>query len=132
MQDALGIVVFVVVVLAAIIAVAGLTARSKAYDAIGRGGLSIEKAPPERPAAAVRHAEIREMVDAANTRRVRRGEAPRDVDAEIARLEQPIVDPALEAEVRALVVARNARRARKGQSPLDVETEVRRQLDALG
>jgi hypothetical protein len=132
MQDALGIVVFVVVILAAIIAVAGLAARSKAYDEIGRGGLSIEKPPPERPVAAVQEAEIRDMVEAANARRARRGEPPRDVDAEIARLKQPIVDPALEAEVRALVVARNARRERKGQPPLDVETEVRRQLDALG
>jgi hypothetical protein len=129
MQDALGIVVFVVVILAAIIAVAGLAARSKAYDEIGRGGLSIEKPPPERPVAAVREAEIRDMVEAANARRARRGEPPRDVDAEIARLNRPVVDPELEAEVRALVVARNARRERKGQPPLDVEAEVRRELD---
>jgi hypothetical protein len=129
MQDALGIVVFVVVFLSAIIAVAGLAARSKAYDEIGRGGLSIEKPPPERPMAAVQEAEIRDMVEAANARRVRRGEAPRDVAEEIARLRRPLADPALEAEVRALVVARNARRERKGQPPLDVETEVRRQLD---
>jgi hypothetical protein len=132
MQDALGIVVFVVVILAAIIAVAGLAARSRAYDEIGRGGLSIEKLPAERPVAAVREAEIRDMVEAANARRARRGEPPRDVDAEIARLNRPVVDPELEAEVRALVVARNARRERKGQPPLDVEAEVRRELDALG
>lgn len=132
MQDALGIVVFVVVFLAILVAVAGLAARNKAYDEIGRGGLSIDKAPPEPPVARAHEAEIRDMVEAANARRVRRGQAPRDVDAEIARLRQPIVDPALEAEVRALVVARNARRERKGQVPLDVETEVRRQLDALG
>ena len=135
MQDALGIVVFVVVFLAAIIAVAGLAARSRAYDEIGRGGLSIEKPPPERPVAHVQEAEIRQMVEAANARRARRGEAARDVDAEVARLRRGSgdrFDPALETEVRALVVARNARRARKGQAPLDVETEVRRQLDALG
>jgi hypothetical protein len=132
MQDALGTVVFVVVIVAAIIAVAGLAARNRAYDEIGRGGLSIETPPPERPVAAVHEAEIRDMVEAANARRVRRGEQPRDVDDEIARLRRPVVDAALEAEVRALVVARNARRERKGQAPLDVETEVRRQLDALG
>jgi hypothetical protein len=132
MQDALGIVVFVVVFLAILVAVAGLAARNKAYDEIGRGGLSIDPAPPERPVAHAHEAEIREMVEAANARRVRRGQAPRDVDAEIARLRRPIVDPALEAEVRALVTARNARRERKGQAPLDVEAEVRRQLDALG
>jgi len=132
MQDALGIVVFVVVFLAAIIAVAGLAARNRAYDEIGRGGLSLDPAPPERPVAAVRDAEIREMVEAANARRARRGEPARDVDAEIARLRRPLVDPALEAEVRALVVARNARRERKGQAPLDVEAEVRRELDHLG
>ena len=131
MQDAFGIVVFVVVFLAAIVAIAGFAARSRAYDEIGQGGLSIDRPPPEKPVAAVRDAEIVQMLEAANARRVRRGEAPRDVGEELARLKRPLVDPELESEVRALVEARNARRARKGQEPLDVETEVRRQLDAL-
>ncbi len=132
MQDALGIVVFVVVIVAAIIAVAGLAASNRAYDEIGRGRLSIDRPPPEPPTAAVHETEIRQMVEAANVRRARRGEPPRDVDAEVARLTRQSLDPALQAEVRALVVARNARRARRGQPPLDVEAEVRRQLDALG
>lgn len=130
-QNAFGTVVLVVVILAAVVAVAGFAARNRAYDEIGRGDLSLDPFLPERPGGTVQEAEIREMVEAANARRVRRGEAPRDVADEIARLRRPVVDPALEAEVRALVVARNARRERRGQPPLDVETEVRRQLDAL-
>jgi hypothetical protein len=127
------IVVIGVVALAALIAVATFAARSSAYDEIGRGGLSLDRAPPSAVPlpAALRDAEIRQMLEAANERRVRRGEAPRDVDAELARLTRPIADPALEAEVRALVVARNERRARRGEPPLDIEAEVRRQLEGL-
>jgi hypothetical protein len=131
MQDALGIVVFVVVFLAALIAVAGLASRNKAYDEIGRGGLSIDTPPAEPLAAHLHEAEARAMVEAANARRERRGQAPRDVDAELARLRRPVVDPALEEEIRTLVIARNARRERRGKEPLDVEAEVRRQLDEL-
>jgi hypothetical protein len=71
------------------------------------------------------------MLDARNARRLVRGQAPLDVEEELARLTRPAADPALEAEVRQLVEARNARRARRGQPPLDVEAEVRQQLDDL-
>jgi hypothetical protein len=71
------------------------------------------------------------MLDARNERRARRGEAPVDVEAELARLTAPAVDPGLEAEVRQLVIARNERRERRGQPPLDVEEEVARQLREL-
>lgn len=134
MEAAFGYVLFAVVLVAAIVALASL--RGERYDHIGRGGL-FEDDPRQRAreqtTAAVRDEEVRQMLDAANARRVARGEAPRDVEAELARLTRPSVDPALEAEVRALVHARNARRARRGQPPLDVEAEVRRQLDdAMG
>src|SRR3954467_1701620 len=137
MQDAFGIVIFAVVIGAAIVAVITLFGRSKAYDQIGRGGLSLNEDPmPKAPTGALalreRGAEARQMLDARNERRARRGEAPLDVEAELARLTAPAVDPGLEAEVRSLVIARNERRARRGQPPLDVEEEVARQLRELG
>ena len=114
-----------------------LFGRSKAYEQIGRGGLSIrDEIPRHEPSGAVavreRDDEIRQMLDARNERRARRGEAPLDVEAELARLTAPVADPALAAEVRQLVIARNERRARRGQEPLDVEQEVARQLRELG
>ena len=73
------------------------------------------------------------MLGARNARRAARGEAPLDVDDEIARLTAPTSDPALEAEIRSLVEARNARRVRRGKPPLDVEAEVQRQIrDLIG
>ena len=137
MQEAFGIVIFAVVLVAVVVAVITLFGRSRAYEQIGRGGLSLrdETYRPE-PTGAVglreRDDEIRQMLAARNERRVRRGEAPLDVEAELARLTAPAVDPALEAEVRSLVIARNERRARRGQPPLDVEEEVARQLRELG
>lgn len=123
------LVVIGVVAFAALVAVATFAARSSAYDEIGRGGLDLDRPPAST--AAVRTAEIRQMLEAANERRIRRGEPPRDVEAELARLVHPTADPELEAEVRALVAARNERRARRGQPPLDVEAEVDKQLGAL-
>jgi hypothetical protein len=137
MQEAFGILIFAVVIVAAIVAVVTLFLRGKAYDQIGRGGLSIRDEVPRRePTGAVavreRDDEIRQMLAARNERRARRGEAPLDVEAELARLTAPAVDPGLEAEVRQLVIARNERRERRGQPPLDVEAEVARQLRQLG
>src|SRR3954454_15121753 len=136
MQEAFGIVIFGVVIVGAIVAVITLFGRSQAYDQIGRGGLSLNEDPPPKAssgAVAVRERddEIRQMLDARNERRARRGEAPLDVEAELARLTAPAVDPGLEAEVRQLVIARNERRERRGQPPLDVEEEVARQLREL-
>ena len=73
-------------------------------------------------------------MEAKSARRVARGEAPLDVDAEIAALKPaaPAADEGLRDEVRQLVVARNERRMRRGQEPLDVEQEVERQLRDLG
>jgi hypothetical protein len=71
------------------------------------------------------------MLHARNARRERRGEVPLDVDAEMARLTAPAVEPGLRDEVRQLVIARNHRRVRQGKEPLDVEGEVERQLREL-
>lgn len=137
MQEAFGIVLFVVVFLAAIAAVIAFFGSSSAYREIGRGGLSLNedgaRADP-RPIA-VRSAEgdeeIRQFLAARNERRARRGEAPLDVEEELARLTAPVIDAGLRGEVRDLVVARNQRRVRQGKEPLDVEAEVERQLRDL-
>jgi hypothetical protein len=139
MQDALGVIVFVVVAAAALVAVGTVLASGRAYDEIGRGGLSLRDGsdrPAREPAGAAgageREEEIRQMLEARNARRVRQSRAPVDVEAELAVLMRPRVDPALAAEVRQLVEARNARRARQGKAPLDVDAEVARRLRELG
>jgi hypothetical protein len=71
------------------------------------------------------------MLEARNTRRAARGEAPLDVDAELRALTAS-ADPELREEVRALVEARNARRVARGEEPLDVEAEIDRRLRELG
>src|SRR5215213_3947068 len=127
MQDAFGIVIFAVVGISAVLAVASLFLRGKAYDEIGRGGIGDDR--EIRPAArqsggyvdsAQRDAEIRQMLGARNARAAARGEAQIDVEDELARLTAPAVDPALREEVREMVVARNRRREARGEAPLDV------------
>lgn len=139
MEDAFGYVLFGVVVVATIAAL--LSMRGDRYGHVGRGGL-FEDEPNRRPrsggaavppavAAAERDEEIRQMLDARNARRAARGQAPLDVDEEVARLTRPVVDPALEGEIRSMVEAKNARRLRRGQPPIDVEAEVQRQIRDL-
>jgi hypothetical protein len=119
------------------------------WDSVGKGAFAIEQQLPlprylARPAApvdpAIQAAEVRQMLEAKSERRMRRGEAPLDVDAETTRLlatpgETPSArvaqDAELRAEVRQLIVSRNERRMRKGLAPLDVEAETERQLGAL-
>jgi hypothetical protein len=141
MADALGIVIVAVVIVAALVAVGTLVTSSSTYDQIGRGGLSLRDSsdrPAREPvasgaaAARERYDEIRQLVEARNERRRRRGLEPVDVDEAIRELERPAIDRGLEAEVRALVIARNERRARRGREPLDVEAEVARELRELG
>jgi nitrogen fixation-related uncharacterized protein len=140
-QEAFGIVLLVVVVIAALIAVGTFVWSGTAYDDIGKGGLSLRdgsdrpagETPPSGLASArERDEEIRQMLAARNERRVRRGEEPLDLEAEVARLTAPAVDPALREEIRQLVLARNSRRARQGKEPLDVEAEIERQVRGLG
>jgi hypothetical protein len=136
-QDAFGIVLVVVVVLAAIVAVVTFLGSGRAYEQIGRGGLSLgdeTDRPPPTPAIAAgeRDEEIRQMLAARNARRVRQGQEPLDIEAELAALTRPAADPALAVEIRQLVEARNARRVRQGQEPLDVEAEVSRRLREFG
>jgi hypothetical protein len=96
------------------------------------------------------------MLHARNQRRIRRGEAPVDVEVELARLTgnpprrfaegetrnggmdagtapggATGTEPALQEEIRQMVLARNYRRARAGKPPLDVEAEIARELKDL-
>ena len=141
MADALGIVIVGVVVVAALVAVGTLVTSGRTYDQIGRGGLSLRDGSdrpagePVRSGAAAareRDEEIRQLVEARNERRRRRGLDPVDVEEAIRELDRPIIDPDLEAEVRSLVIARNERRLRQGREPLDVDAEVARELHELG
>jgi len=136
-QDAFWIVLLVVVIAASIVAVITFAISPKTYAQIGRGGLSLDQPTKAEPVSgAVRDDEIRQMLEARNERRVRRGQEPLDIEAELASLvrQSPALDadPALVAEVRDLVIARNERRVRMGKEPLDVEAEVARQLRELG
>jgi hypothetical protein len=141
-QERFGIVLVVVLVGAVIGAVWAAFGTAEVYRQIGRGGLSLNDGtdrPASEPTAAAvageREAEIRQMLEARNARRTARGQAPGDVEAELAELlAEPgatTADPQLVSEVRDLVIARNARRARAGKAPLDVEAEVERQLREL-
>jgi hypothetical protein len=135
-QEAFGYVLFGTVLIAAIVAVVSL--RGERYDHIGRGGLFEDEPgrraaePPPAVAAAFRDEEIRQLVAAKNARREAKGQAPLDIDEEIARLTPaPSADPALVAEIREMAELKNARRLRQGKEPLDVEAEVQRQIREL-
>jgi hypothetical protein len=129
MEEAFGIVLFVVVAIAAVAAVWALVTSGGSYDQIGRGGMSIDR--PAAPQGPEREAEIRQMLAARNARRAARGEPTEDVEAELRALTAPAADPELREEVRTMVEARNARRVARGQEPLDVEAEVERRLRDL-
>ena len=139
-------VIIAVSLLAVVVAVVATFASGGSgglYERIGRGGLSMDHeevrnagpAPGSAAAKAEADEEIRQLVEAKSNRRVARGEAPLDVDAEVAKLTQSAPAPAdegLREEVRQLVIARNERRVRQGKEPVDVDAEVERQLRDLG
>ena len=137
MQHAFGTVLWIVCILGAIAAFAALVTGRKTWKDYGKGGLSLDGDASPGPAAGSaaamheRNAEIREMLEARNARRARRGEPPLDVDEELARLTAPLIDPELRGEIRDLVIARNKRRERLGKPPLDVETEIEREIAGL-
>lgn len=136
-----GIAVIVIGIVAAIVAVASYVGSGDVYKSIGKGAFALDTEdrprgpkPGSSAALAEQQEEVRQMIQARSDRGVARGEAPLDVEAEVAALLRPAmaVDDELRDEVRQLVVARNERRARRGEEPLDVEAEVDRQLRDLG
>jgi hypothetical protein len=134
-MDLFGTVLIAVSILAVVIAAISYWGSGRIYTGLGRGDLELER---DRPVAAASAAEaqeeIRQMLQAKSDRRTARGEAPIDIEAEMAALSAgpSSADPALREEVRQLVIARNERRQRQGKEPLDVEQEVERQLRDLG
>jgi hypothetical protein len=136
-QDAFGTVLIIVVALGVVVAAFTFAGTNKAYDEIGRGGLSLREDGDDRPAPspaggrAERDAEILQMLNARNARLQRRGERPLDVDEELARLTAPVVDDELRGEIRAHVIASNERRERRGEPALDIDSEVERQVREL-
>jgi hypothetical protein len=136
-QHAFGTVLWIVCGVGIIVAVAALILSGKAWEEFGKGGLVMDHEAPRgpRPGSAAanleRDTEIRQMLEARNERLRRRGEAPIDVEHELARLTAPQIDPELRAEIRDLVVARNHRRERAGKPSLDVDAEVEREIERL-
>jgi hypothetical protein len=133
MHSAFNVVIWVVCILALVIALGALIASRKTWEDFGKGQFVMdrdESRAGSRATMSERDDEIRQMLEARNARRARRGETPIDVDQELARLTAP-VDPELREEIRQLVVARNHRRARAGKPPLDVEAEIEREIAGL-
>jgi hypothetical protein len=134
-----------------VVGVLSMLTRRSLQDQIGQDGMfsgesqsrlpssSFSAPDTERPFDNIeRETEIRQLLTARSERLVRRGEAPLDIDAELARVDGGVRDPsadshdpALAEEVRQLVRARNERRARQGLDTLDVEAEVQRTLSEL-
>jgi hypothetical protein len=139
MHSAFNVVIWVVCVLAVLIAFGALIFGRKNWEGYGKGQLVMDRdssansRPRTGTAVDEREIEIRQLLEARNERRARRGEPPVDVDQELARLTAPAtaIDPALREEIRQLVVARNHRRARAGKPPLDVEAEIEREISEL-
>ncbi len=137
MQGLFGTVIWIVCGLGLVLALVSLVLSSRTWEEYGRDHLLMESSdlrPAARTAAggdAERDVEIRQMLEARNLRRARRGEQPIDVDQELARLTTPAIDAELREEIRQHVMARNHRRARTGKPPLDVESEVEREIAGL-
>jgi hypothetical protein len=133
-QSAFGTVVLVVCGVGVAGAVVALLSGRRTWDQYGQDHLLRDSdaarppAPGTMTAIDERDEEIRQMLEARNARRRRRGEPELDLDAEVRRLSGPAVDDELRAEIRDLVIARNHRRARQGKPAVDVEAEVEREI----
>jgi hypothetical protein len=135
---AFAIVIWVVCAVGLLLAIAALVTGGKTWEEFGKSRLLLDRdaASGPRPGSSAalveRDDEIRQMLQARNARRLRRGEAPLDIEDELRRLTAPHIDSELRSEIRQLVIARNHRRARQGKPPLDVETEIEREIASLG
>jgi hypothetical protein len=129
--------IWVVLIVAAVIALASIASSSNPWEDYGKGHLVMDRDPASGPregsagTVSERDEEIRQMLEAKRARQARRGQPPLDVEAELRRLTRPKIDPQLREEIRDLVVARNYRRTRAGKPPLDVEAEIERQISRL-
>jgi len=127
----------VVCILGAIVALAALISSRKTWEDLGKNRLLMDSDLPRNPGRVApisnleRDEEIRQMLEARNHRRLRRGEPPLDVERELAKLTAADHDPTLRKEIRDLVIARNYRRTRAGKPALDIDAEVERELAKL-
>jgi hypothetical protein len=137
MHAAFGTVLWVVCALGIVAALVALVLSGKTWDELGKGRFVLDRdlgrspRPGSAAASLERDTEIRQLLEARNARRLRRGETPIDVERELARLTAPVIDPELRQEIRDLVIARNHRRARAGKPALDVDTEIEREIRKL-
>jgi len=137
MHAAFGTVVWVVCAVGLLAALAALVLSGRTWDEYGKDRLLMDRDGPgvPRPGSAAalleRDTEIRQLLEARNLRRQRRGEEPLEIEEELRRLTAPAIDSELRAEIRDLVIARNHRRARTGKPPLDVEAEIEREIADL-
>src|ERR1700683_4606341 len=121
MQNAFGTVLWIVCGLGIVIAFFALVRSGETWEDYGKNRLLTDSELGGHPAAessaalGERDIEIRQLLEASNARRVRRGEEPIDIEQELTRLTAPVIDDGLRAEIRDLVVARNHRRARSGK-----------------
>jgi len=139
-QTSFGTVLWIVTGLSFVAGFLALVSSGKQWEEYGRDHLVMDRDTRPEPggqvdasAAAIRERdeEIREFLEARNARRLRRGEAPVDVEAELRRLTIPVIDSGIREEIRDLVIARNHRRARAGKPRLDVEAEIAREIAQL-
>jgi hypothetical protein len=136
-QAAFGTVLWIVCGLGIVAAVLALILSGKTWEEYAKDRLLLDgelaRVPKPGSAAATseRDTEIRQLLEARNARRARRGEPPIDVEKELSRLVAPQIDSALREEIRDLVIARNHRRERLGKPTLDVEAEIEREIAAL-
>ena len=138
MHGTFNVVLWVVCITALVVALVALATTGKTWRDFGKSGLLMDSelardaTRGSADSEGVRQEEIRQMIEARNARRRRRGEQPLDVEEEIARLSPPpTVDRELQSEIRELVVARNYRRTRAGKPPLDVDAEIQRELEKV-
>ena len=85
MHSTFNIVIWVVCILAVIIAFGALIASRKTWEDYGKGRFLIDHETRRHAGTAERDDEIRQLVVARNHRRVRAGKPPLDVEAEIER-----------------------------------------------
>lgn len=134
MQSAFGTVVLVVCAVGIVGALASVLFNRRTWEDYGKNHLTLDSESHRSAPSVVRDerdTEIRQLLEARNARRRRRGQPEVDVERELAELTGPAIDPELRAEIRELVVARNHRRARQGKPPLDVEAEIEREIAGL-
>ncbi len=134
MQSAFGTVVLVVCAVGVVGALAAALLNGRTWEDYGKNHLTLDSEShrgTQGASRAERDTEIRQLLEARNARRRRRGLPEEDVEHELAALTAPAVDPELREEIRELVVARNHRRARQGKPPLDIEAEIEREIAGL-